>query len=172
MSLRLQKVYPSTCLLWYQRQMNLELMFPSTICLRTANLEKWMELFTNLLALVLAYSVFTPITVTYIPPCISFVLREHFFAYISLLHHCAHTISLTSLQLHHHTFLSKLASITSLHLNCITWSKLISQFNYIIHCNYNITSLLHSINLTSNHTFTDSIRHSTFAFSTHFFILS
>ena len=113
--------------------MNLELMFPSTISLRTTNLEKWTGLFTNLLALVLAYSVFIPVTVTYIPPRISFVLREHFFAYISLLHHCAHTISLTSLQLHYHTFLSKLASITSLHLNCITWSKLISQFNYIIH---------------------------------------
>ena len=76
-----------------QRQMDLRLMFPSIISLRTANLKKWTKLFTNLLALVLVYSVLIITSVTYISLCISFVLRENYFAYISLLHHHAHTIS-------------------------------------------------------------------------------
>ena len=101
-SLRLQRVYPNTWLLWYQRQMDLDLMLPSIIFLRTVNWEKWTKLFTNLLALVLAYSLFLLTAVTYIPLHISFTLREHYFAYILLLHHRAHIISHTSLQLHHH----------------------------------------------------------------------
>ena len=60
------------------------------------------KLFTNLLALVLAYSLFLLTAVTYIPLHISFTLREHYFAYILLLHHRAHIISHASLQLHHH----------------------------------------------------------------------
>ena len=120
-------------------------MFPSIISLRMANLKKWTKLFTNLLALVLVYSVLIITLVTYIPLCISFVLREHYFAYISLLHHHAHTISPTSPQLHHHTFLIKLKSIqlhhltflikfksiTLLHHNYFTYTKLITSPNLI-----------------------------------------
>ena len=138
-------------------------MFPSIISLHTVNWEKLTKSFINLLALVLAYSVVILIAVTYIPLRISFVLREPYFAYISLIHHRAHIISLSSLQLHYPTFLIKLASVTSLHFNYITCSKLITSPNSRTFYNTIITSLsmyispLHSINLSSEHTFTDSI---------------
>ena len=63
------------------------------------------------------------------------------FSFISLLHHPAHIISLTSLQLHHHTLLIKLTWITSLHLNYITYSKLITSANSITF--YTIIITLH-----------------------------
>ena len=50
-SLRLQMDYPNTCLSWFTRQLDLELMFTSIISLRTANWNKWTKLFTDLLAL-------------------------------------------------------------------------------------------------------------------------
>ena len=50
-SLRLQMDYPNTCLSWFTRQLDLELMFTSIISLRTANWIKWKKLFTDLLAL-------------------------------------------------------------------------------------------------------------------------
>ena len=43
-SLRLQMVYPNTRLSWFTRQLDLELMFTSTISLRTANRIKWEKL--------------------------------------------------------------------------------------------------------------------------------
>ena len=63
------------------------------------------------------------------------------FSFISLLHHRAHIISLTSLQLHHHALLIKLTWITSLHLNYITYSKLITSANSITF--YTIIITLH-----------------------------
>ena len=63
------------------------------------------------------------------------------FSFISLLHHRAYIISLTSLQLHHHTLLIKLTWITSLHLNYITYSKLITSANSITF--YTIIITLH-----------------------------
>ena len=51
MGLRLQIVYPNTRLSWFTRQLDLELMFTSTISLRTANWIKWEKLFTDLVAL-------------------------------------------------------------------------------------------------------------------------
>ena len=86
-----------------------------------------MKLFTNLLALVLAYSVFIFTGDTYIPLRISFVLRERYF------------ISLTLLQLHHHTFLIKLTSISSLHHNYITCSELITSPKSLTFCTIVIT---------------------------------
>ena len=56
-SLRLQKVYPNTWRLWFKRQMDLELTFSSVISLHTANSNKWTIFLTDLLALVLAYTV-------------------------------------------------------------------------------------------------------------------
>ena len=50
-SLRLQMDYPNTCLSWFTRQLDLELMFTSIISLCTANWIKWKKLFTDLLAL-------------------------------------------------------------------------------------------------------------------------
>ena len=50
-SLRLQVVYPNTWILWFTRQLDLELMFSSIICLSTANWNKWTKLSTDLLAL-------------------------------------------------------------------------------------------------------------------------
>ena len=50
-SLRLQMDYPNTCLSWFTRQLDLELMFTSIISLRMANWTKWEKLFTDLLAL-------------------------------------------------------------------------------------------------------------------------
>ena len=132
------------------------------------NWEKLTKLFTNLLDSVLAYSVFIHPAVTYISLRISFVLREHYVSYISLLHHRAHIISLKSLQLHHHTFLIKLTSITSLHLNYIICSKLITSPNSIIL--YTIIITLHhshSITLSSDLIFRDSIKHPTFISTFH-----
>ena len=63
------------------------------------------------------------------------------FSFISLLHHPAHIISLTSLQLHHHTLLIKLTWITSLHLNYIIYSKLITSANSVTF--YTIIITLH-----------------------------
>ena len=125
--------------------MDLELMFPSIIFLRKANWEKWTKLFKNLLVFILVYSVFIRTVFTHIPIRISSILREHYFAYISLFHHHARSISLTllqlhhytslmnlsSLQLHHHTSLIKPTSIKSLHLNYHTCSKLITSHNSI-----------------------------------------
>ena len=98
-----------------------------------------MKLFTNLLALVLAYSVFIFTADTHIPLRISFVLRERYFTYTSLLHHRSHFISLTSLQLHHHTFLIKLTSVSSLHHNYITCSELITSPKSLTFCTIVIT---------------------------------
>ena len=50
-SLRLQMDYSNTWISWFTRQLDLELMFTSTISLRTANWNKWTKLFTDLLAL-------------------------------------------------------------------------------------------------------------------------
>ena len=50
-SLRLLMVYPNTHLSWFTRQLDLELMFTSTISPRTANWIKWENLFTDLVAL-------------------------------------------------------------------------------------------------------------------------
>ena len=63
------------------------------------------------------------------------------FSFLSLSYHRNHIISLTSLQLHHHTLLTKLTSITSLHLNYITYSKLITSANSITF--YTIIITLH-----------------------------
>ena len=49
--------YPNTWILWFKRKMDLELMFSSVMSLRTAKWNKWTKLFTDLLALVLAYTV-------------------------------------------------------------------------------------------------------------------
>ena len=66
-SLRLQMVYPNTWILWFNRQMDLELMFSSIICLRMANWEKWTKFFAVLLVLVLGYtvSIFTATSFTF-----------------------------------------------------------------------------------------------------------
>ena len=66
-SLRLQMVYPSTWILWFNRKMDLELMFSSIISLRMANWEKWTKFFVVLLVLVLAYtiSIFTTTSYTF-----------------------------------------------------------------------------------------------------------
>ena len=130
-------------------------MFRSIISLRTANQENWFNLFTNLLALVLPCLVFILTTVIYIPRSIYVGLREHNCAYISFLHHRAHTVSLkliqlhpmfliklTSLPLHHVISLSKLMSISSLHFNCLTCSKLVTSPNSIT---------LYTVSITSNH---------------------
>ena len=50
-SLRLQMDYPNTWLSWFTRQLDLELVFPSIISLRTANWNKWTKLFIDLLTL-------------------------------------------------------------------------------------------------------------------------
>ena len=50
-SLRLLMVYRNTRLSWFTRQLDLELMFTSTISLPTANWIKWEKLFTDLVAL-------------------------------------------------------------------------------------------------------------------------
>ena len=50
-SLRLLMVYPNTRVSWFTRQLDLELMFTSTISLRTANWIKWEKLFTDLVTL-------------------------------------------------------------------------------------------------------------------------
>ena len=51
MSLRLLMVYPNTRVSWLTRQLDLELMFTSTISLRTENWIKWEKLFTDLVTL-------------------------------------------------------------------------------------------------------------------------
>ena len=137
--------------------MDLELMFPSIISLRTANLKKWTKLFTNLLALVLAYSILILTSVTYIPLCISFVLREHYFSYISVLHHHAHTISLTSLQLHHHTFLIKL---TSLQLHHLTFLIKFTSITLLHHYYFPCTKLIISPNSITLYTLIIALYHS------------
>ena len=48
-SLRLLMVYPNICLSWFTRQLDLELMFTSTISLRTANWIKREKLFRFIL---------------------------------------------------------------------------------------------------------------------------
>ena len=123
--------------------MDLDLMFPSIVSLPTASWEKWMKLFTNLLALVLAYSVFILTADTHIPLRISFVLRERYFSYTSLLHHCAHFISLSF----HHTFLIKLTSVSSLHHNYITCSELITSAKSLTCCT--IVIILHHFPIPS-----------------------
>ena len=50
-SLRFLMVYPNTRLSWFTRQLDLEMMFTSTISLRTANWIKREKLFTDLVAL-------------------------------------------------------------------------------------------------------------------------
>ena len=132
-------------------------MFPSIISLRTANLKKWTKLFTNLLALILAYSILILTSVTYIPLCISFVLREHYFSYISVLHHHAHTISLTSLQLHHHTFLIKL---TSLQLHHLTFLIKFTSITLLHHNYFTSTKLITSPNLITLYTLIIALHHS------------
>ena len=132
-------------------------MFPSIISLRTANLKKWTKLFTNLLALVLAYSILILTSVTYIPLCISFVLREHYFSYISVLHHYAHTISLTSLQLHHHTFLIKL---TSLQLHHLTFLIKFTSITLLHHYYFPCTKLIISPNSITLYTLIIALYHS------------
>ena len=44
-------IYSNTWILWFTRQLDLELMFSSVIPLRTTNWNKWTKLFTDLLAL-------------------------------------------------------------------------------------------------------------------------
>ena len=48
-SLRLQMVYSNTWILWFNRQMDLELMFFSIISLHMANWEKWTKFFAVLI---------------------------------------------------------------------------------------------------------------------------
>ena len=131
--------------------MDLELMFSSIISLRTANWEKRMKLFMDLLVLVIVYLVFIVIIVIYIflqyslhisllphsariIPLTTLQLHHH----VSLikrtslkLHHHMSLIKLRLLQLHHHTSLIKLTSITSLYFNYSTCSKLITSLNSI-----------------------------------------
>ena len=87
--------------------MDLEMLFPSINSLRTASWKKWTKLFTVLLALVLAYLVFILTVFTYNPLHISFVF---YFASISLLHHLARIITITSL---HFNFITRSNLITS-----------------------------------------------------------
>ena len=108
---QLQRFYPKTWLLWFQQQMDLEMLLPSISSLFHNKLGDVDEVITVLLALVLAYLIFILIAFTYIPLHISFVLRVHYFASILLLHHRAHIITFTSLQFHHHTYIIKLTSI-------------------------------------------------------------
>ena len=129
MSLRLQNVYPSTVILWFKRQMDLELMLSSAIFFRTANWDKWTKFFTDLLVLVLAYTVpiLTAISFTffqrperniftYISLYISHVLIEKMFRFQLRHHTCLITSSYNYiLQLHPRVSLIKLTNITSLH---------------------------------------------------------
>ena len=124
--------------------MDLELMFPSIISLRTANWEKRMKLLKNLLVLVIAYLVFIVISVIYIflqyfvphsfriIPLASLQLNNHMslikLTSLQLNHHMS-LIKLTLLQLHHHTSLIKLTSISSLYFTYSTCSKLITSPN-------------------------------------------
>ena len=119
-SLRLQRFYQNTWLLCFQQRLELEMLFPSISSLRTVNWERW-TLFAVLSALILAYLVFTHTASAYIPLRISFTSP------------CSYRIiTLTSLQLHHHTYIIKITSITSLHLNYITRSNLITSYTLII----------------------------------------
>ena len=101
LSLRLQKAYPNTWILWFKRQMDLELMFSSIISFRTANWGTWTKFFKDLLDLVLAYSVsiltansFTFLqgsernTSTYLPLYISSALIVKIFRFQSRHHTC------------------------------------------------------------------------------------
>ena len=131
--------------------MDLELMFSTIISLRTANWEKQMKLFMDLLVLVIVYLVFIVIIVIYIflQYSLHISLLPHSARIIPLttlqLHHHASLIKLTSLklhhhmsliklrllQLHHHTSLIKLTSITSLYFNYSTCCKLSTSLNSI-----------------------------------------
>ena len=135
LSLRLQMVYPNTWISWFQRQMDLELVFSIIVSLCTTNWNKWAKLFTDLLALVLAYAVSILIAIsfkfsqspqwnifTFLSLCISHVLMEKIFRF-QLRHHTC-LIKPTFLQLHHRTSLIKLPNITSLHHNYNTCSIL------------------------------------------------
>ena len=99
--------------------MDLELMFSSIMHLRMANWEKWMKFFTDLLVLVLAYtiSIFTVTsftffqhsernTFTFISLCMDHVLMAKIFRF-QLCHYTC-LIKLTLLQLRHRTSLTKL----------------------------------------------------------------
>ena len=103
-SLRLQKAYPNTCILWFKRQMDLELMFFSIIYLRTVNW-KWTKFFKNLLALVLAYSVFilTVNSFTFLPRS-----ERNIFTFFRLNNSSAVRGHFFRFQLRHHTCLIKL----------------------------------------------------------------
>ena len=137
--------------------MDVELMFPSIISFRTANLKKWTKLFTNLLALSLACSVLILTSVTCILLCIFFVLREHYFSYISLLHHHAHTISLLSLQLHYNTFLIKLASLQLHHLMFLIKFTSVTLLHYYY---FPCTKLITSPNSITLYTLIIALHHS------------
>ena len=56
-SLRLQKAYPNTWILWFKRQMDLELMFSSIISFRTANWGTWTKFFKDFVGF--SFSVFS-----------------------------------------------------------------------------------------------------------------
>ena len=122
--------------------MDLELMFPSIISLRTANWEKRMKLLKNLLVLVGAYLVSIVISVTYfslqyfVPQnsrmvSLATLQLHHHMALLKLisihLHHHIFLIKLSLLQLHHHMSLIKLMSIISIYFNYSTCSKLITS---------------------------------------------
>ena len=122
--------------------MDLELMFFSVISLHTANSNKWTIFLTDLLALVLAYTlhILTAIsftffqrsernTLTFLSLCISQVLMEKIFCFE--LRHYTHLIKLALLQLHHRASLTKLTNITSLHHNYNTCSNLILHHSNI-----------------------------------------
>ena len=155
-SLRLQMAYPNTLILWFKRQMDLELMFSSVISLCTTNWNEWTKFFTGLLALVLVYTVsiltVTSLTFfqwlerntfTFLSLCISHVLMEKIF-HFQLRHHTC-LIKLTSLQLHHRTSLIKLKNITSLQHNYNTCSKLTLHNSNILF----ISRLLNQLGLNS-----------------------
>ena len=123
-SLRLQMVYANTWILWFKRQMDLEVMFSSIISLYMTNWEKWTKFFTDLLVLVLSIFTVTSFTFfqrserntfTILSLCMGHVLMGHVLMtkiFCFQLRHHTCLIKLTSLQLHHRTSLTTIMFIT------------------------------------------------------------
>ena len=135
-SLRLQKVYPNTWILWFKRQMDLELIFYSIISLRTASWGKWTKFLKKIFGF--SFSVFS--THTHRKPIhiSSALITEHihissakkffrfqrtFRPYSITSSHVQNKAYIVTI-LHHRTLLIKLTLIKSLDHNYNTCSKL------------------------------------------------